>query len=104
MIEDKRKEVIYGPAIVAVANGMRAFDAPARYPMLLSKSPARPGYTPTLSEAITFSGYSSFIVMIEHILGMLILLPLMLFVRGPKHILQQLKSFELREWLSLLMI
>ena len=35
MDPQERKEVIVGPAIVAGANAMRAFDAPVRYPLVL---------------------------------------------------------------------
>jgi drug/metabolite transporter (DMT)-like permease len=100
--EDMKKAIIAGPAIVAAANGMRAFDAPIRYPMLLSKSPNPQEVT--LPDALRFSGFSSFIVLVEHIIGTIILLPIIMIIRGPKHLFEQLKDFQQKEWISIALI
>ncbi|MHA1448469.1 MAG: DMT family transporter [Candidatus Hodarchaeales archaeon] len=101
MVEERKKEVIYGPTIVAAANGMRAFDAPARYPYLFSYFPW--GNT-SVESALKFSGFSSFVVFIEHFIGFLLLVPIIMFIRGPKHLFNQAKKFQLKEWLSILLI
>ncbi|MFX1254876.1 MAG: DMT family transporter [Promethearchaeota archaeon] len=100
METDQRKQAFYGPIIVAIANAIRAFDAPVRYPLLLS----RIGQSGNLVEALRFSGFSSFIVLVEHIIGTMITVPLLLLQRGRKRLLEQLKKFERDDWFSLAFI
>ncbi|MFW9992354.1 MAG: DMT family transporter [Candidatus Odinarchaeota archaeon] len=100
MNDDLKKEVVVGPAIVAAANAMRAFDAPMRYPMLLSNYPSEA----TLPNALKFSGFSSFVVLVEHLIGVIILIPLIMLIRGPKQLLKKARTFQSREWLSIAFI
>ncbi|MFX0183749.1 MAG: EamA family transporter, partial [Candidatus Hodarchaeota archaeon] len=93
----ERKEILAGPAIVAVANGARAFDAPVRYPLLLS----RYTWAQNLSSALALSSFSSFIVTIEHIIGALIITPIILARRGHNHLVSVLKSYSRNEWISI---
>ena len=100
----ERKEVIIGPAIVATANAMRAFDAPVRNPLLISVLPSDFWWNPAsqnLRVALKLSSLSSFIVLIEHILGVLIITPLILFRRGKSHLISVLKQFNRKDWLSI---
>jgi len=102
-MDEKDKQTFLGPIIVSIANAMRAFDAPVRNPMLLSALPSDFFYNPAaknLSNALRLSGFSSFIVAIEHIIGALILTPILMLSRGYRHFLNLLKSFESRELFS----
>ncbi len=100
-MESKRdKEILTGPIIVATANAARAFDAPVRYPLLLS----RYTWTQNLESALKLSSFSSFIVTIEHIIGVLIIAPILLFRRGYTHLVTVLKSYSKREWISVLFV
>ncbi|MFX0090932.1 MAG: DMT family transporter [Candidatus Hodarchaeota archaeon] len=98
----EKKQAFYGPIIVAIANAMRAFDAPVRYPFLLSKLDWNE--MGNLSEALRFSGFSSFVVTIEHIIGAIITIPLLLMRRGRRHLVEQLKKFDREDWFSLAFI
>ncbi len=104
MDTQKRKEAITGPAIVAAANSMRAFDAPVRNPMLTSVLPTDFWYNPAsqnLSVALKLSSLASFVVLVEHIIGALIITPFILFRRGRYHLISVLKQFERKEWISI---
>lgn len=104
MDEQKRKETVTGPAIVAVANSMRAFDAPVRNPMLMKSLPADFWWNPSsqnLAVALKLSSLSSLVVTIEHIIGALIITPFILFRRGRSHLISVLRQLNKNEWISL---
>ncbi|MHA2365108.1 MAG: DMT family transporter [Candidatus Hodarchaeales archaeon] len=88
-------EKTFGPAIVATANAARAFDAPVRYPLLFA--------FPTTDE-YGMAKNAAFISVIEHFLGVLILLPILVYKRGIAHFLNALKQFDRREWISVIFI
>ncbi len=94
MDPQEQKEVIIGPAIVAAANGLRAFDAPIRYPLVLKNYelfPPNPAIVPSRS---------IFIVLIEHLIGTFLVL-LILFSRKTHTLLRkQVASFDRKDWLS----
>lgn len=97
MDPQKRKETIVGPAIVATANGMRALDAPVRYPLVLKN------FTLSTSDPLV-APRSAFIVLVEHIMGT-ILMTLFLFSRKAQHrLVEQLRSFERKEWISVILV
>ena len=98
MSEAENKKKLLGPAYVAGANAMRALDAPIRYPLLLKTY----DYGGTIDSALRLSGLSSFIVLVEHIVGMLLLAPILLFKRGGKHFVNLLKGMSRKEKFSLL--
>ncbi len=103
MEDTTTKDSVYGPAIVSVANGFRAFDAPVRYPLLFSS----PGFSfATMYEnPMALPRGSSFITLIEHFIGFIVLLPILLYKRGGiKHFLNILKSFDKRDWISVIYI
>ena len=85
----EQKELIIGPAVVAGANAMRAFDAPVRYPLVLTGASSVP------SRAI-------FITLIEHLVGTLLVTILLFSRKANKLLLSQLKSFTRRDWISLI--
>jgi len=88
---------VYGPAIVSVANAARAFDAPVRYPLLFSA----PG---VFDDPYNMSRTSSFVTLVEHLIGVLILLPIILILRGKKRLINILKGFDKRDWISVIFI
>ncbi|MHA1978397.1 MAG: DMT family transporter [Candidatus Hodarchaeales archaeon] len=88
MDPQEQKELILGPAIVAGANAMRAFDAPVRYPLVLTNTSS-------------VSSRSIFIVLIEHLIGTLLVTILLFSRKANKLLLSQLRSFNKRDWLSL---
>ncbi|MHA1966912.1 MAG: DMT family transporter [Candidatus Hodarchaeales archaeon] len=93
----ERKEVIVGPAIVAAANGMRALDAPVRYPLILKN----------FSIAVNdqqVSSRSAFIVLIEHIIGTIIVTILLFSRNAQKRLYKQLKEFNRKEWISFFLV
>ena len=98
MSEAENKKKLLGPAYVAGANAMRALDAPIRYPLLLKTY----DWGGTLQSALRLSGLSSFIVLVEHLVGMLLLAPILLFKRGGKHFVDLFKGFSRKEKFSLL--
>ncbi|MFW9906464.1 MAG: EamA family transporter, partial [Candidatus Thorarchaeota archaeon] len=100
MDPEEQKEAFIGPAIVATANAMRAFDAPVRYPLLLS----RYTWTQDIASALRLSSFSSFIVTIEHILGAIIITPLIILRRGKTHFISILRNFQNREWVSIVFV
>lgn len=86
MSEDgKLKGQAIGPAIVSVANAARAFDAPVRYPVLF-RAPHL--FEDSLKGTMAFPRMSSFIAMIEHLFGFIIL---MTFIEIG-HLLKELKA------------
>ncbi len=87
MDPQEQKELILGPAIVAGANAMRAFDAPVRYPLVLSNTSS-------------VSSRSIFIVLIEHLIGTLLVTILLFSRKANKLLLSQLRSFKRRDWIS----
>jgi len=90
----KTKLTKSGPVLVSLANAARAFDAPVRYPLLFSA----PGMG---SETLALPKGSSFITMVEHFFGLIILLPILGFTRGFSKLKSALKSFNRRDWISL---
>jgi len=101
---EKRKEIFIGPAIVASANAMRAFDAPVRYPLLFSALPTDFWWNPdakNITTALRLSSFSSFIVTIEHLIGALIITPFILLRRGKAHFISVLNNFQTKEWISI---
>ncbi|MFW9852712.1 MAG: DMT family transporter [Candidatus Thorarchaeota archaeon] len=92
----------YGPAFVSLANAARAFDAPVRYPLIFSS----PGVVFPLENTppMVMPRGSSFIALIEHFFGMMILLPILIIRRGFRRIFAPLKKFTRKDWLSLMYI
>ncbi len=94
MDPQEQKEVIIGPAVVAAANALRAFDAPVRYPLVLKNYelfPPDPAIVPSRS---------IFIVLVEHLIGTFLVL-LLLFSRKAHRLLRkQVESFDRKDWLS----
>ena len=102
MIEDKKlKGQALGPAIISVANAARAFDAPVRYPVLFRAPHLGEG---GLAGTMAFPRMSSFIAMIEHLFGFLILFPILWITRGFKNLKEAVKSFDRREWFAVFFI
>ncbi|MCY3412329.1 MAG: EamA family transporter [Candidatus Heimdallarchaeota archaeon] len=97
-ISAEDKKTLLGPAIVAGANAMRAFDAPIRYSLTLS----RHDWGGSLSSAMRLSSFSSFIVLIEHLVGFILLAPILLYKRGMNHFKAVLTSLDRKEKLALL--
>ncbi|MFX0085130.1 MAG: DMT family transporter [Candidatus Hodarchaeota archaeon] len=97
MKSQKQKQVFLGPAIVAAANAMRALDAPVRYPLILSRFT----WQRNLTSALRLSSFSSFIVMIEHFIGTIIILPFLLSRRGINHLISIMRTFKQKEWISI---
>ncbi len=93
----RRKEVIVGPAVVAVANATRAFDAPVRYPLILKN------FTLNLADPLV-SSRSAFIVLIEHIVGTILVAILLFSRKAHRRLYQQLQSFDRRDWLSFVLV
>ena len=104
MDPQERKEVIVGPAIVAGANALRAFDAPVRYPLVL-KNFELMGPPPTfIPDPVLVPSRSIFIVLVEHLIGTLLVL-LLLFPRKAHITLKkQLQSFDKRDWISFFLV
>lgn len=98
--QDKVQKTRLGPLIVALANGLRAFDAPIRYPYLFTKY----GGGSSLSDAYRFSGFSSFVVLVEHLIGTLFLLPILVFKKGISYFIHQLSEFKKDDWIFLFLI
>ncbi len=96
-IQDPLKGQKFGPAIVSLANAARAFDAPVRYPILFNSPNA-------FTSPWGMPRASSFITLIEHFFGILILLPIIGFSRGFKKLFLAIKSFTVRDWISLLYV
>ncbi|UCE14497.1 MAG: DMT family transporter [Candidatus Heimdallarchaeota archaeon] len=93
----KKNEVLIGPAVVAVANASRAFDAPVRYPLILKN------FTLDVTNPLV-SSRSAFIVLIEHIIGTIIATILLFSRQAQNRLYQQLQSFDRREWLSFVLV
>ena len=104
MDPQERKEVIVGPAIVAGANALRAFDAPVRYPLVL-KNFELMGPPPTfIPDPVLVPSRSIFIVLVEHLIGTILVL-LLLFPRKAHITLKkQLQSFDKRDWISFFLV
>ena len=99
--DEKLKGQAFGPAIVSIANAARAFDAPVRYPVLF-RAPHL--FEESLAGTMAFPRMSSFIAMIEHLFGFLILFPLLWITRGFKKLKEAIKSFDRRDWFSVFFI
>jgi len=91
----------FGPAMVSLANAARAFDAPVRYPVLF-RAPFLG--TAGLKGTMAFPRMSSFVTLIEHFLGLIILFPILLFTRGFGKLKEAMKSFTKLEWFSVIFI
>lgn len=103
MDPQKQKELIVGPAIVAGANAMRAFDAPVRYPLVL-KNFELAGPPTFIPDPILVPSRSIFIVLIEHLIGTLLVLLLLFPRKGHRTLKKQLATFDRRDWLSLFLV
>ncbi len=96
MIQDE-KETAYGPAVVSLANAARAFDAPVRYPILFN--------SPNLGESyLAMPRTSAFVTLIEHLIGVFILGPILLGLRGFKRFKKIIKNFSTLDWVSVIFI
>jgi drug/metabolite transporter (DMT)-like permease len=100
----EQKELVVGPAIVAGANAMRAFDAPVRYPLVL-KNFELVGPPPTfIPDPILVPSRSIFIVLVEHLIGTLLVILLLFPRKGHRTLKKQLETFNKRDWLSLFLV
>ncbi|MHA2032046.1 MAG: DMT family transporter [Candidatus Kariarchaeaceae archaeon] len=107
MDPQEQKEIIVGPAIVAGANAMRAFDSPIRYPLTLKNNS---GFN-ELVDPVTFipdpirvPSRSMFIVLVEHLIGT-ILVTLFLFSRkAHTSLISQIREFDRRDWISFFLV
>jgi drug/metabolite transporter (DMT)-like permease len=99
--KSKLKGQVLGPAIVSLANAARAFDAPVRYPVLF-RAPYLGGEG--LTGRMAFPRMSSFIALIEHLFGFLILLPILGFTRGFKKLKEAVKNFDRRDWFAIFFV
>ncbi len=97
MDQKEQREVIIGPAIVASANALRAFDAPVRYPLIL-KNFALSLTNPSVANR------SAFIVLIEHIIGSVLVLILLFSRRAVRSILNEIHTFHRRDWFSFVLV
>lgn len=100
---------MYGPALVSVANSARALDAPVRRPLSNAATNAAGGLTfndPSkyLDSAIAMARGSSFVALVEHFLGFIILLPIIFFKRGLSPLRASIKNFDTRDWISAIYI
>ena len=95
-----------GPAMVALANSARAFDAPVRYPILY----ANPNVLSDSIQkdfsrlAVDLPQWAAFVILIEHFFGFLILFPILYFKRGFSNLIQAIKTFDARDWFSVIFI
>ncbi|UJG41356.1 MAG: DMT family transporter [Candidatus Heimdallarchaeum aukensis] len=96
-MDSRKGDKIYGPIIVSAANAARSFDAPVRYPLLFNSPDV-------FVKPMAMPRASSFITLIEHFLGLLILLPILLIKRGTKQVFGVFKEFDRRDWISLIFI
>lgn len=96
MIQDE-KETAYGPAVVSLANAARAFDAPVRYPILFNS----PGLG---TNFLAMPRTSAFLTLIEHLIGVFILGPILLGLRGFKRFKKVIKYFTTLDWVSVVFI
>ncbi|MFX0050762.1 MAG: DMT family transporter [Candidatus Hermodarchaeota archaeon] len=97
MVQQRKKEVIAGPVIVATANAMRALDAPVRYPLILKN------FELPLNDPIVPSR-SAFIVLVEHIIGTVLVVLLLFSRKAHTKLISQLKSFNSRDWISFFLV
>ncbi len=91
----------FGPALVSLANAARAFDAPVRYPVLFSAPFLGSG---GFKGTMAFPRMSSFVTLIEHFFGLIILFPILLFARGFSKLKEAMKSFTKLEWFAVIFI
>jgi drug/metabolite transporter (DMT)-like permease len=103
MDPQEKKELIAGPAIVAGANALRAFDAPVRYPLVL-KNYELIDPTTFIPDPILVPSRSIFIVLIEHLIGTLLVILFLFPRKAHKTLKTQLESFDKRDWLSLILV
>ena len=101
-IENPLKGEKFGPALVSLANAARAFDAPVRYPLIFSS----PGvdFSSGVIPPMAMPRGSSFIALVEHFFGIMVLFPILGFTKGFKKLFQPLKQFTRRDWISLIFI
>ncbi len=96
-IEEPLKGEKFGPAVVSLANAARAFDAPVRYPLIFSSPDV-------FVKPMAMPRGSSFIALVEHFFGLVILLTILSITRGFKKLFAPLKQFTKRDWISLIFI
>ena len=94
---EKGKMQALGPAVVSIANAARAFDAPVRYPLLFSAPDV-------FVKPMAMPRASAFVTLIEHLIGVLILAPILFFTRGFKHIIEAFKNFDRRDWIAIIYV
>ena len=103
MDPQEKKELVAGPAIVAGANALRAFDAPVRYPLVL-KNYELVDPTTYIPDPVLVPSRSIFIVLIEHLIGTLLVILFLFPRKAHKTLKTQLESFDKRDWISLLLV
>ena len=99
--DSTESEKLTGPVIIAIANALRAFDAPVRYPVIFSRYVW--GST-KLSDAVALAQFSSFLVAVEHLIGTLVIFPVLLVKNGIGYYRELMRTLSRREWFSLTMI
>jgi len=100
-IEQPLKGEKFGPVLVSLANAARAFDAPVRYPVLF-RAPFL--WTQGFQGIMAFPRMSSFVTLIEHFFGLIILFPILFFTRGFGKLKEAVKSFTKLEWIAVIFI
>ncbi|MHA1198809.1 MAG: DMT family transporter [Candidatus Heimdallarchaeaceae archaeon] len=100
-IEQPLKGEKFGPVLVSLANAARAFDAPVRYPVLF-RAPFL--WTQGFQGIMAFPRMSSFVTLIEHFFGLIILFTILFFTRGFGKLKEAVKSFTKLEWIAVIFI
>ncbi len=96
----KTTEKAYGPVIVSIANAARSLDSPVRYPLIF----AAPGIFDNPAKPMAMPRASSFITLVEHFLGIIVLLPVLAMKKGLKQVFGVLKKFDKKDWFSLMFV
>jgi drug/metabolite transporter (DMT)-like permease len=106
MDPQEKKELIAGPAIVAGANALRAFDAPVRYPLILKNFELMQQIGPTtyVPNPVLVPSRSIFIVLIEHLIGTLLVILLLFPRKAHTSLRRQVQSFNRQDWISFLLV
>ena len=105
LLEDNSNTSPYGPAIVAVANAARAFDAPVRRPVLSAVPGVNfAGADPLADVWFPYAKGSSFVALVEHLIGVVILVPILFVTRGLRTFRSAFRNFDRRDWFSVIFI